>query len=282
MFGRALGRERRVLSLNVRDWGRLIQDRSEGRLAPAGSRRKGGVGNRQVEYDLKFLLAVFNWATKAGDGEGNVFLERNPFKGFRLPKKDRPKRPRLSDKRYRAMSGVAGSVDWRFELALVLAHETGHRGSAIRQLRWSDVDLEERRIRWRADADKQGCGHETPMTETAARALQRARQLHPGIGDTWVFPAPGDATKPVSRHLLRDWWKRAERRAGLDPIPGLGWHGLRRKFATELKGATSLKDLCALGGWKSHHTILICYQHEDQDAMREALERREQRLNVTA
>ena len=33
-------------------------------------------------YDLKFLLAVLNWATVAGDGEGGVLLERNPLKGL--------------------------------------------------------------------------------------------------------------------------------------------------------------------------------------------------------
>jgi len=95
-----------------------------------------------------------------------------------------------------------------------------------------------------------------------------------------VLPAPGDAGKHVSRHLLRDWWKRAEKRAGLEPIHGLGWHGLRRKFATELK-ATPLKDLCALGGCQSHQTILTCYQQADEHTMRQALESREQRLAGT-
>ena len=50
----------------------------------------------------------------------------------------------------------------------------------------------------------------------------------------------------------------------------MGWHSLRRKFATELK-EKPLKDLCALGGWKNPHTILLCYQREDEETMREAL-----------
>jgi hypothetical protein len=62
----------------------------------------------------------------------------------------------------------------------------------------------------------------------------------------------------MSRHLARDWWERTESAAGLPRVTGRGWHSLRRKFATELKGA-SLKDLCALGGWKDHNTILKCY-----------------------
>ena len=40
-----------------------------------------------------------------------------------------------------------------------------------------------------------------------------------------------------------------EPRAGVEHVDGLGYHSLRRKFATELKGIP-LKDLCQLGGWK--------------------------------
>ena len=62
-------------------------------------------------------------------------------------------------------------------------------------------------------------------------------------------------------------------RAKLAAGQRLGWHGLRRKFATELKD-TPLKDLCALGGWKDHNTVLKCYQHADEATMREALAKR--------
>jgi integrase len=53
-------------------------------------------------------------------------------------------------------------------------------------------------------------------------------------------------------------------------VPGLGWHGLRRKFATELK-QVPLKDLAQLGGWKDPQTILKCYQSADEESMRAAL-----------
>ncbi len=45
-------------------------------------------------------------------------------------------------------------MDGRLELALILANETGHRLGALRHLRWSDVDLDAGRIRWRAKHDK--------------------------------------------------------------------------------------------------------------------------------
>lgn len=87
------------------------------------------------------------------------------------------------------------------------------------------------------------------------------------------MPSPKDAQAPCSRHLLRDWWKRAELKAGLEPVRGRGWHSLRRKFATELK-EVPLKDLCHLGGWRSAQTVLACYQQADEETMRTALESR--------
>jgi integrase len=75
---------------------------------------------------------------------------------------------------------------------------------------------------------------------------------------------------------MRNWWNRAEKLAGLANVKGLGWHGLRRKFATDLQEAP-LKLLCELGGWKEPQTLLKCYQHPDEGALREALARRERR-----
>jgi hypothetical protein len=53
----------------------------------------------------------------------------------------------------------------------------------------------------------------------------------------------------------------------------MGWHSLRRKFASEMKH-TPLRDLCELGGWKDPQTVLKCYQRPDEATMREALRQR--------
>jgi len=160
------------------------------------------------------------------------------------------------------------------ETLLVIANATGHRINSIRLLRWSDMDFQGQTIRWRSEQDKIGHEHVTPMVDAARLALSkhRLRSSVPEAG-SWVFPAPSPRTEPISRHLARDWWERTEAAAGIARVQGRGWHSLRRKFATELKGA-ALKDLCALGGWKDHNTILSCYQQPDSAAMRLALENR--------
>jgi integrase len=129
-------------------------------------------------------------------------------------------------------------------------------------------------VRWRAETDKQEWEHHGPLSSIAIEALRTARRKRPVLGDAWIFPSPKDAGLPCSRHVMRDWWGRAEKLAGLAPVKRRGWHSLRRKFATELAATLPLKDLCAAGGWRDAQTILKCYQQPDEDRIRAALENR--------
>ena len=266
-FLRFFGRHRKAETLSQRDWDRFIRARRAGKAG--GSQRP--VSDRTVEYDLRFLLAVLNWAAKSRDEEGRLLLESNPLRGLKLPKEKNPTRVILTQAEYEALLRVAGDVNWRFRVALVLAHETGHRIGAIRQLWWSDIDLDGRTIRWRGEHEKTGYEHRTPVTAMAGAVLEEARRRNPGIGDAPVMPAPKDPFASMSRSLARDWWKRAERFAGLEPERGRGWHSLRRKFASDLMDLP-LKVLCDLGGWKTAETVLQCYQRPDEDRLRKAIE----------
>ena len=138
MFLRFLGRNRDPATLSRRDWDRFIRARRAGRTGPSGN----PVSDRTVEYDLKFLIAVLNWAAKSRDERGRLLLDRNPLRGLRTPTEKNPTRVVLAEDEYRALLKVSRRVDWRFRVALVLAHETGHRIGAIRHLRWSGIDSE--------------------------------------------------------------------------------------------------------------------------------------------
>lgn len=272
MFLRFFGAARDARSLNRRDWDRFIQARRAGTLAPVGKRTPAPVRNRQIEYDLRWLLAVLNWATMARDDDGAPLLERNPLRGLPVPTEANPRRPMFTQEQYEALRAVASEMDWRFQFAIGLVHETGHRIGAVRHLRGTDLDLEAKLVRWAAEHDKMGFAHETPCSEGLVQATRAVRRAGAAIGATWLLPAPGDETRPCSRHVLRDWMEQALRRLGLDR-QRYGWHSFRRKFATELKHLP-LTDLCALGGWKDPRTILLCYQFPDLDTMRAGLARR--------
>jgi integrase len=258
-----LGTSRRAGDLTHRDAARFIAERRRrGDLRRGETVHERPLRARILGYDVRFLKAVLTWGVNAG------LLSRNPLSGFSVPAEASPRRPVLTASQYDALLGAAGQIHPSYRTALILAHETGHRMSAIRHLRWEDVDLERKAVRWRGEHDKTGFEHETILTDAAVEALKEARRRP--VVSPLVLPSPTDASRPVSRHLLRDWWGRGEVMAALPHEPGRGWHSLRRQFATELKHVP-LKDLCALGGWKSAQTILACYQQPDPVTMRQAL-----------
>ena len=269
MFLGFFGHDRKPETLSRRDWDRFIKARRTGRIGPSGK----PVSDRTVEYDLKFLIAVLNWAAKSRDERGRLLLDRNPLKGLRTPTEKNPTRVVLAEEEYRALLKVSRKVDWRFHVALVLAHETGHRIGAIRQLRWCDIDFEGRTILWRAEHDKSGYEHVTPVTDEALDTLTEVRAMNPPKGDAPVLPAPRNPLAVVGAARLHAWWQKAQILAGLEPKPGRGWHSLRRKFASDLMDQP-LKVLCQLGGWKTAKTVLRCYQRADERQLRKALEDR--------
>ena len=264
-----LGANRVVSHLTHRDAARFVLERRRRGDMRGGERKGKPVGERIVGYDLTWIVSAFNWGVRGG------LLDRNPFLGFRAPRNKSPKRPIVTEEQYQLLLNVAATIDPLCRSLLVLVHETGHRISAVRHLRWSDVEFRSLtpRVTWRAAVDKVRHEHSTPLSQAAVNELQLLWKARRAIGDGLIFPSPADPSRPVSRHLVRDWWERIQKAAQLPVEPGRGWHSLRRKFATELKNAP-LRDLQALGGWKDPMTIVKCYQKADDVTMAEALKNR--------
>ena len=185
MFLKFFGKDRDPATLSQRDWDRFIRDRRSGRVGPSGK----PVSDRTIERDLRFLLAVLNWAAKSRDEQGQLLLESNPLRGLKTPTEKNPTRVLLTELEYEALLEVSLEMDWRFRLASVIAHETGHRIGAIRQLRWSDIDLESCIIRWRGEHEKTRYEYRTPVSAEALAALEEARRKNPGIGYAPPLPA---------------------------------------------------------------------------------------------
>ena len=97
MFLGCFGRDRKPATLSQRDWDRFIRERRAGRVGASGS----PVSDRTIERDLKFLLAVLNWAAKSRDEQGHLFLDSNPLKGLKTPTEKNPTRVMLTEEEYR-------------------------------------------------------------------------------------------------------------------------------------------------------------------------------------
>lgn len=212
------------------DWDGFIAARRGGEIAGWAA-----VEDRQVQYDLKFLIAVLNWATGAKpEGSDRTYIASSPWSAeirraqrWTMPRKKTPHRPAMRDDIRTALTTHGPS--WQFGLALVLERDTRRRNSSIRRLDWSEINQQDWTIRWRGELDKDGRDTVTPLLEDATKeALRRAPSR--GIAGP-VFPSGADASKPTPRHTFQTWLRRAKKRL-LEATP----EEQRPQLAEQLRG----------------------------------------------
>lgn len=147
---------------------------------------------------------------------GWVARDANPFAGIKLPKVSRSAGKLLDPEQVRALLAVAEPGQ---EHAWIMVHiVTGARPGEVRQLRWSQIDLDGAVIRF-VD-DKHG-GEERPVAITQAlvevladwRAEQAATQ--PVGADCCLFSTEADASVPWRKEYVRTRWNTIRAKAGL-------------------------------------------------------------------
>ena len=221
---------------------------------------------------------MLNWATTVRRNDTR-WLSAHPLKGIERRPEKNPRRPVTCQERFdatpraiqaRAALAPAGSLEeflWiRLELALVLAEATGRRIGAIRQLRWEDIDYDSPAITWRADADKMGVLWTIDLAAPLIAELRQFQARLSGIGG-WVFPSTRFPDQPMDRWAMVKWLLVAEKDAGLPKLVGGVWHPYRRKWAMERKH-WPIRDVAAVGGWKSIRSLVECYAQFDRETMR--------------
>jgi len=290
LWTRHLGSDKDPMRISGREWENLIQGRSTGEIGPRGElisdpRDRRAVGPRTIERELRFLLAVFNWATRWRGDRGAYLLRENPARGFPIPKERNPRRPVATWDRYQALRAVSdrvtmvapqkdrhGAQEVRSYLSEVLdlAVATGRRLSAIRQLRYAHLRLERTTttphgsIRWPADTDKAGVEQTVPLNALGRRAVDRIMAERPGIGDAPLFPSPADPSRPVDRSRADRWLRKAEALANLETQGGSLWHAFRRMWATSRKGLPA-QDVARAGGWGTVSMVTEIYARADTE-----------------
>lgn len=118
---------------------------------------------------------------------------------------------------------------------------TGARQRNVRELQWSQVDLD-RGLAWiHPDQAKARRGIALPLTDEAVTLLRGQQGQHP----QHVFTYQG---RPL-RYIRNTAWRSALRRAGLT---GFRWHDLRHTWASwHAEAGTPMHVLRELGGWAS-------------------------------
>ncbi len=274
------GAQRDVRGLSALDQLQYSRARRAGGITrPDGSRTRA-VRARYVEADLVVLHQMLGWACTVPTHGGGRWLDRHPLAGVRRERERNPLRPVASWERFEATRAAMRRLEanatsgsererWtRMQLALVLAEATGRRLSAIRALRWEDIDFAQGSsgsIRWRAEADKKGIESRIPISAALQGELGAFRR-ELGLVAGLLFPGERTGDRPSDRHWFDKWLRVAEAEAALTPLEGSLWHAYRRKWASERKHHP-IADVAAAGGWKDRATLLECYQQPDEVAL---------------
>lgn len=273
------------------DWDRFIEWRRSGKIPGWGP-----VRDRQIEYDLKFMISVLGWATGAGPTGGQPYLSRHPWSAeirraqkWEMPREQNPLRPSMTDEIREAL--IRHAPHWQFGLALRLGRATASRNSSVRHLRWSDIDLEAGTVRWRGEYDKTGREVIVPLPPDAIEALRAAPSR--GIGDAQVFPSPTDPSRPTPRDTFQVWLRRAKERllrATKDErererlrrsLRGLGFHGEKRAAVRDPVFRELPPKVQEAIARTNYETLRRVYDEVTVDEVRAAIEAAKRRVRGT-
>lgn len=140
---------------------------------------------------------------------------------------------------------------------VVFSLETGLRQSNVKELTWSQVDMERGQAWIHADQAKGKKAFNVPLSGAALSVIRQQVGKHP----VYVFSFRG---KPI-RYVNNSAWKSALKRAG---ITDFRWHDLRHTWATwHRQKDTPLDVLQELGAWKSPEMVRR-YAHLSGDHLR--------------
>ncbi len=192
-----------------------------------------------------------------------------------LPERDDMGHALSADEESRLLQAASQSRSRSLLPAILLALNTGLRRGELVGLRWSQVDLEGRRLTVGKSKTKAGSGRRVPLNDRAFSALSAwVKQFPFRQPEHFVFPsekygeggAVYDVNPEESAGTLKEAWEAAKRRTADKekelPAVSCRWHDLRHSFATRLleRGQT-LPILAALMGWSAATTVRMAKRY---------------------
>lgn len=227
-------------------------------------RRRAKVSNASVNREIQLLRSIVNYIAARGfavpDIQWGAALQKEAAIKTRVLTRDEEQR-------------LFDAMDPQIMPLVQYALMSGQRKAEIVRLRWSEVDLEARRV---TVGVKGGKEHSYPLTTEMVALLANQVKAGPFVF-TYVCerdsPARGD--RPVRKAGMRypftiQGWKRKWEKALKDAgIPNFRFHDLRHTAATRLNNLLLAQSL--LG--HSDPRTTMRYAHSQEDALRAAMEK---------
>lgn len=203
----------------------------------------------------------------------NAMVEWKWIKDAERPKIEKDDEPRkkivvLTEETAEALfKGAVADQDGATWLFVAIGLNTAMRHSEILRIKWSDIDLERRRI----DIPEAKAGQRIqPITAALADSLRKEQARRPK-DDVWLFPATRDDTKTPYRRDMDRQFQRAVIRAKLDPTK-VTPHVMRHTGITRLVMAGI--DLPTIQRISGHKTLAMVmrYVHLTDDHIDRSIE----------
>lgn len=227
-------------------------------LAKTKSSRTGKTLSAQTQkHVLSLLKRMLRWAADMDHIEAPSHLK------FKMPTVDNEKTEFMSQDQLEAyLKALDEEPDQDDAAFFRLALFTGIRKTALLNLQWSDVDLENGFLTLRGDVAKNDKTQTVPLSESAVEVLQRITRRE----SPYVWPGADGGPREGFTRMGR----RLRQKAGL-PKDFRPVHGLRHHFASHL--ASSGASLYEVGTLLTHGDLSVTkrYAHLSDQALRKAV-----------
>lgn len=237
------------------------------------------VSLRSVERDRRVIRRMLQTAVRHAATIHRTILEC-PAAGAKIKRTKSKMGYIFTESDYRRILAVADQVHPELRDLVITCHESGRRISTVVALMSDQVFFqgETSAICWERDKVRENAGA-TIRISSELRDVLLARFARLGLSGEErrpVFPAGRrgvDAWRAIDEKYALAQLKKAAKLAKVRLPPGAGWHGFRRKFATDLM-KEPLKSTMTLGGWNDPTVLQELYQWAGQDEQSRALEAR--------
>lgn len=184
-----------------------------------------------ARYAQATLRKLFRWAVDRGD------IDQSPMADMAAAAPAISRDRVLTDFELANVWRSAGVLGFPFGLIIRLLIATGQRREEVAALRWSEIDIEQRRWTIPAEKAKNARAHVVPLNDLALEVLR----------DVEIFKTPpGELVFSTTGRTTPSGWSKAKARLdallarelaveGKPPPPAWRLHDLRRTMATGLQ-----------------------------------------------
>ena len=192
-----------------------------------------GIMDRGAPYLANRVLAavrkLFNWAVERG------IVEATPAAKIKAPAKETERDRVLNDDEVRSLWSAWSEQDWPFGPLFKLLLVTAQRRDEVANMRWCDLDRDNRVWILPRELTKSDRSHEVPLSPLALEIINSL----PEAGD-FVFPSRAGRDRPVSgfskakARTEQMVTKRTEKEDGTIKASDWRLHDLRRTAGTNM------------------------------------------------